>query len=431
MNELKNINHWIAGLQWFFFIFVNIIIVPIAIAEAFQLGAAETISTIRLSFIVTGLACLGQGVIGHGRPILEGQSGVWLGIFLTLVITGAAQGIPLYELGGSLALGIIISGIITIFVGVMGIGPQLAKLFNPSVMAVFMFLLGVTLLQIFLKGMLDIPFGVNDQAQINVPVSMLSIIIVIIVMIISIKSKSIIRNYALLIGIIVGWIMYRIIFGNGQEIEIEGSSLLLFPLGSMTWNTGIVLTAIIAGLLNLSNTFGALKGLDDIEKTNTTYKDYTKSFSLTGLATIAAGLFGLVPYAPYVSSIGFLQQTNIYDRMPFFIGSFMFFLLGIFQPISEFFASIPLSIGSAVLFVAYLQMFTSSYSFLKNVHLNAMNVYRIAIPLFIGIIIMTFPPTYFESIPSFIRPFLSNGLLMGIMLALVIENFIRWDRLGN
>src|SRR5690625_7123395 len=101
--------------------------------------------------------------------------------------------------------------------------------------------------------------------------------------------------------------------------------------------------------------------------------------------------------------------------------------MGIFQPIAVFFASIPLSIGSAVLFVAYLQLFSSSWEFFKEVRFHTLNVYRVAIPLFVGIIIMTFPASYFESIPPFIRPFLSNGLLVGILLAIVLENVIRWD----
>src|SRR5690625_2251902 len=91
-----------------------------------------------------------------------------------------------------------------------------------------------------------------------------------------------------------------------------------------------------------------------------TNEDYRISFTVTGVATVGAGFFGLVPYAPFVSSIGFLKQTNIYDKLPFIIGSFLFFLMGVIPPIGTFFSTLPLSIGSAVLFVAYLQLFNSS-----------------------------------------------------------------------
>lgn len=431
LHGLRETRNWIAGLQWFFFIFANIVVIPITIGEAFGLQQAEIVPLLRMSFIVTGLACLAQAFFGHGRPILEGQSGLWWGIYLTLVTTTAAQGMPIEVLGGSLALGIVIAGVMTILIGVTGLGPKIAKYFTPGVMGVFMFLLGLTLIQIFLKGMLGIPFGgAAEGATINLPVAGLAIFIVFLVIIISIKSPAKVRSYALLIGIIVGWILYTVIFGAESGFTEEAAEVRLFPLGTFAWDTGVVLTAVMAGLLNTSNTFGALKGTDELFGRATTNKDYKTTFSFTGLATIAAGVFGLVAYAPYVSSIGFLRQTAILDRLPFIIGSFMFLMMGVIEPAGTFFSTLPLSIGSAVLFVAYLQLFNSSMGFFKGISLNTLNVYRAAIPLFVGTVIMTLPATYFESIPSFIRPFMSNGLLVGIILALILENMLNWDRIG-
>ena len=428
MEKLKETKTWIAGLQWFFFIFANIVVIPITVGEAFGLSKVEIVPLLQLSFIVTGLACLAQVLFGHKRPIMEGQSGLWWGIFLTLVTTTSAQGMSLTELGGSLALGVIIAGVITILIGLSGIGPIIAKLFTTCVMGVFMFLLGLTLIQIFLQGMLGIPFGDAEEAQIRLPVAALGIFIALIVMIISIKSPVKIRSYALLIGIVIGWIIYRLIFGNEDAVYSASTSISLFPLGSLHWNTGVIITTVIAGILNTSNTFGALKGSDTLVGKETTKKDYLTSFSFTGLATIAAGGFGLVPYAPFVSSIGFLRQTEIYERMPLIIGSFIFFMMGVIQPVGVFFSTLPLSIGSAVLFVAYLQMFTSSIEFLKDITVNTMNVYRVAIPIFVGAIIMTFPASYFDSLPAQLRPFLSNGLLVGIVLSLVLENIVDWEK---
>src|SRR5690625_989233 len=265
---------------------------------------------------------------------------------------------PIEVLGGSLALGVIISGLITILIGITGVGPAIAKLFNPGVMGVFMFLLGLTLIQIFLKGMLGLPFGGEaDQATINLPVSALAIVIALFVIIISIKSPARVRSYALLIGIILGWILYTVIFGVDASFAGKAAPFRLFPFGSLTWDTGVVLTAVVAGLLNTSNTFGSLKGTDELLNKPTTNRDYMTTFSFTGLATIVAGLFGLVAYAPYVSSIGFLKQTGIYDRLPFIIGSFLFFLMGVIEPVGFFFYTLALSIVSAVLFVAYFHLF--------------------------------------------------------------------------
>lgn len=428
--ELLHFPHWIAGLQWFFFIFANIIVIPITIGEAFQLSHEAVKSIMQFSFIVTGLACMAQAFFGHKRPILEGQSGLWWGIFLTLVTTATAQGISLQQLGGSLALGVMISGAITIVIGITGLGPYIAKLFKPGVMSVFVLLLGFTLIQIFLKGMLGIPFGIlNDDVSIQLPVASLAIFIAIMVMVISIKSRPEIRSYALLIGMIVGWILHFLLFGNEAKATSTTNSYLIFPLGTLTWNTGVILTAVLAGLLNLTNTFGALKGSDSLYERPTTKHEYTASLSITGITNITSGIFGLVPYSPYVSAIGFLRQTQIYDRLPFIIGSFLFFLIGLIPPIGTFFTKLPLSIGSAVLFVAYLQLFLSSYDFLKQITLHSTNIYRVAIPIFVGTIIMTFPPGYFASFPVMLQPFLSNGLLVGIVLAILLENLFDWEKI--
>src|SRR5699024_7046450 len=157
MNELLKSSNWLSGLQWLFFIFTNIVVIPITVGAAFDLPQERVASLLQLSFIVTGLASITQPLLGHKRAVMEGQSGLWWGVILVLTTTAAAQGLPLDVAGGSLAVGIIISGVLTIIIGITGLGPRIARWFNPSVMGVFMFLFGCQLIGIFLKGMLGIP----------------------------------------------------------------------------------------------------------------------------------------------------------------------------------------------------------------------------------------------------------------------------------
>ena len=432
IKELAKSSNWISGLQWLFFIFTNIVVIPITVGAAFELSQDTIVNMLQLSFVVTGLACIVQAYFGHKRAIMEGQSGLWWGVILTLVATASAQGMPLPVLGGSLTVGIIITSILTFLIGVTGLGPHIAKLFSPAVMGVFMFLFGCQLIGIFLKGMLGIPFGNQSEgAHIDVPVSLLSIVIAIIVIVISVKAPSSIRRYGLLIGIIGGWIIYALIFQ--PESAISGGTsfkLELFPLGKPAWDIGIIITTVIAGLLNSANTFGALKGTESMYEVETTKSEYRASFTITGVFTLIAGVFGLVPNSPYVSSIGFLSQTGIIKRIPFVLGGLMFLVMGLIPPIGHFFSQLPLSIGSAALFVSYLLLLNSSFNFFKKVEFNTVNVYRSAVPLFVGIVIMTLPASYFVTIPSIIRPVLSSGLLVGIILALILENLFKWDKYG-
>src|SRR5699024_12419610 len=49
---------------------------------------------------------------------------------------------------------------------------------------------------------------------------------------------------------------------SGGQTAVNSSGIALFPLGKPAWDIGIIITAILTGLLNTANTFGSLKGTD-------------------------------------------------------------------------------------------------------------------------------------------------------------------------
>ncbi|WP_284139412.1 MULTISPECIES: uracil/xanthine transporter [unclassified Virgibacillus] len=425
--EILDSSNWLGGVQWLMYMFVNTVVVPITIGAAYKLPQSDIVSIMQFSFILGAIASILQAVIGHRRPIMSGPSGLWWGVILALTSISAAQGVPLDVIGGSLTVGVIISGILTILVGVTGFGYYLEKLFNPSVMGVFMFLFGVSLCITFFKGMLGISGG---EATINIGVGLLAIFIAAFVLIITIKAPTNIAQYSMLIGIVIGWPLFTVLFGNESQLGGGTVSIQLpvFPLGEPAWNIGIIITAVVTGILNLSKQYGSIKGSNFIyENDEPTSGDYRNSFVITGVMSIISGFLGLVPYSPFVSSIGFLQQTGMIRRMPYIFGSVMFLFMGIIPQVGYFFTLLPLSIGSAVLFVSYVQLFGSSMDWFVKVKFTTSNLYRAGIPLFLGIILMTLPAEVFESLPGYLRPLLSNGLLMGTIVAIMMENMVNWD----
>ncbi|WP_427052051.1 uracil/xanthine transporter [Paenibacillus sp. TC-CSREp1] len=424
--------HWLrsglAGLQWLFFLFTNTVVIPITVGAAFSLPQDKIQFLIQCSFVLTGLACAAQAAFGHKRAVMEGQSGLWWGVILSLAAAAPSLGISLTQLGGSLAVGIMISGAITILIGLCNLAEPFSKLFTPGVMAVFMFLLACRLNIIFLEGMLGISSASSAEGKVIQPlVFLLAAAVAIFVVVLSVKARPAIGQYALLIGILGGWILHISIFGSTNEASNVGTAGTgWFPLGAPSdgLNAGVVTIAIITGLINTSNTFGALKGTDQLYERETSGHQYKRSFTISGVLAVISGLLGLVPYAPYVSSIGFLQQTRIRDRMPLVIGGLLFAAIGLVPAISNVLTTLPLSIGSAVLFVTYLRLLGSSLQYFGRIHMNAANLYRTAAPLFTGIIVMGLPSDAFVSLPPLLRPLLGNGLLVGILLALLLNQVL-------
>ena len=408
----------LAGLQWLFFMFANTVVIPISIGGAFQLEQIEIVSAIQRSFIFTGIACLLQGYFGHRLALMEGQSGLWWGVILSLAATASTLNLELSTIGGSIAVGVMISGVLVAIFGVLGVGELLKKWFTPVVMFVFLLLLANQLITIFLKGMI----GLNTGDTIDLQVACFSFLLAALTILIHVKGKGVLSSLNLLIGMVVGWIGAALLFpANATETIKTTPFLTWFPWGQPTLEWGIVLTVVITGLLNTTNTIATLKGAEDIFEKKTTAKQYRASFFLTGFLTTCAGALGLVPYAPYASSLGFLQSTGIRERAPFFVGSLLFILLGIIPELSAFFATIPHSVGNTVLFVAYLQLFRSAIRNVEGLTFEPKTIYRIALPALLGLSIMTLPAVTFSTLPELIRPILSNGMLMGILAALFME----------
>ncbi|WP_017754124.1 uracil/xanthine transporter [Calidifontibacillus oryziterrae] len=409
---------FLAGFQWLFFMFANTVVIPISIGGAFGLEQVEIISALQRSFIFTGITCILQGLVGHRLALMEGQSGLWWGVILSLAATASALNLDLATIGGSIAVGAIISGILVAILGMLGIGEILKKWFTPVVMFVFLLLLANQLIFIFLKGML----GLNSSYHIDVKVACFSLVLAAITIVLNVKGKGAISNLALLIGMVIGWIGAVFLFPSEAGETIKTTPFLgWFPWGEPSFEWGIVVTIVITGLLNTTNTIATLKGSEDIFEKEAKPKQYKASLFLSGSFTSLSGALGLVPYAPYASSLGFIQSTGIKGKAPFFIGSVLFILLGAIPSLSAFFSTIPDNVGNTILFVAYLQLFRSALRNIEGLTFTTKTIYRVALPSLLGLSIMIIPKEAFASVPALISPLVSNGMLMGIIVALIME----------
>jgi xanthine/uracil permease len=416
----------LASIQWLFFMFANIVVIPISIGYAFHQPPAVITASLERAFIYTGIACILQGTIGHRLPLMEGSAGLWWGVILSLAASAQASGQSLAVLGGTLEVGIILTGLIIILLGVTGLGWWLRLLFTPVVTSTFYFLLGAQLCGIFFKGML----GLSTGTHVEPGIALLSLGLVVLVLLLSIFGRGFISNFAILTGIIVGWIAFVLFFPSHVALLTPAGNALfvILPWGGWAFNAGLLITVVLTGLISLSNTFAALEGAKTLFERDVSFAQYRRSLIVTGFSSLISGLFGIVPYATYVSSFGFLRTTRIYNRAPFLLGAALFILLGLIPALGQLFASLPVSVGDAVLFVAYLQLFGSGLSQLEGMKFTFRSIYRIALPVLLGLSLMILPSTAFSTIPDIVRSLLQNGLVMGIVVAMILEFAIPWKR---
>jgi xanthine/uracil permease len=419
----------LAGFQWLSFLFVNTVVIPLSVGEAYHLSSLQISGNMARSFILTGIACLFQVLFGHRLTLMEGQTGLWWGVILSLASIGLSSGKSIVEVGGSLSVGIMLGGAVVVLFGLFGLHKILNKLFTPIVMAVLLLLLAAQLIDIFFAGMM----GIASEGKVNGPVALLSIFLVILVSILTITGRGLLSNFSILIGIVVGWIMYALLFGTATRVMVPHFHDIseIFAWGEPSYDIGIIIACVCAAIINTSNSIATFRAAEQLLGISIEDRAYRKSFILSGIYTVLSGVFSTVPYAPYTSSIGFLRTTRLYKRAPFIIGSILLIVLGCVPQLASFFSTLPISVGDAVLFVAYLQLFGSALSSIEGMHFNFKSIFRIALPTLVGLAILATPKSSFTSIHGFMNAILSNGMLVGILIAVILENAIPWSRIDS
>ncbi|WEK54647.1 MAG: uracil/xanthine transporter [Candidatus Cohnella colombiensis] len=425
MNNLKTPEIWLAGLQWMFYIFMNTIVIPLSLGEAFELSASETTTLMLSAFILTGIASILQTWLGHGYALMDGQAAIWWGLVLSLCAAAPSIGMSLPEVGGSLVAGFLISGLITLLLGALGFGKVLIKLFNPVVIGVSLFLICIQLILLFFADMIVW----DDQGQLQYLATAVTFIVAIIVGVLQVKGSKLVSSFSLLIGIVGGWCVYEWIVPAPSISMAESAPLFsLFPWGALRVDIGIMLTVIVVGLINMANSISGINAAEELYQRKATENNYKRSFMLTGIFSIVAGIFGQLPFGVYASSIGFLESTKILKRTALVIGSVMIIALGLLPAVGAFFAQLPIAVGSAVLFIAYLQMFGTAFRTVQGIRFNSRTIFRLALPILLGVCIMNTDAEVFTSLPVYVQPLLSNGLVMGVLVSILLESTVRWSK---
>ncbi|WP_175989901.1 uracil/xanthine transporter [Bacillus sp. Marseille-Q1617] len=426
MKQLSAAETAFSSVQWLFFIFANTVVVPISVGMAFDLPSHEIAVILRSSLIFTGIACMLQGLIGHKYPLMEGHSGVMWGVVLNLAAAAPALGMSLTSVGGGIATGMLLSGAAVLILWALRLLSLIQRIFTPMVMSVYLFLLTFQLILIFFKGMLTI----SEDGSLVLPVSLFSISIAVLVSLLKIKGTPFLSNFSILIGMVAGWIGYLLLFPSESEASATSgeSFFILFPFGTPNLNAGIVFITFLASLMNLSNTLASVQAASQLFGESPVEKRVHRSYVLSGMYSIVGALSGLVSYAPFASSVGFLESTRIFRIRPFLIGGAIMSLLGIVPFLGGILATLPITVGNAILFTAYLQLFGTSLKSLQGRVFNSVTIYRLAAPVLVGISIMNMDPRLFTSLPVFVQPIVSNGFIVGVLVSIVLEKMVNWEK---
>ena len=414
-------------IQWFVFLLANAVAIPIVIGPLFDMSSIVVMQLMQRTFFIMGVACFLQGWIGHKMPIVDGPAGIWVSTFAVFAgtistATGSAENsLRLLEMA------MILTGIFLMLFGLFKISGKIISIFTPLVTGVFLTLLTVQLGGTFLQGMT----GVAEYAVIQIDATIVSFITFILVWVLSLFSHGWKKSYAVLIGIVVGWVVYELFIGTSSE-RPNGLQTISAPewfaWGTPIWDWSLIPIALLTAVILLSNIVAALSAVTDVreEKARVSYGDMNRSSFTLGVNHGISGIFSGIAVITLASSAGFLKLTGEKRIRPFLIASAVLILASFFPSMIYYLAQIPAPIANAALLATFVELMGLGIKNLFSNRLDDRNTTIITVSLLIGSGLMFFPADSFSGLSDMVRQVVSNGLLVGTAIAVILE--LIWKR---
>ncbi|WP_245831748.1 purine/pyrimidine permease [Oceanobacillus senegalensis] len=418
-------------IQWFVFLLASSVAIPIVIGAIFEMNFMEISGLMQRSFFIIGIASLLQGLVGHRLPIVEGPAGIWISIFSVMAFSGLQDGRSLTETLQLLETTMIVTGIFLFLFGVLKIAQKILPIFTPLVTGTFFLLLTVQLSGTFLQGMLGLQGG-SSTIQLNQ--AMLAFITLFIILGLSALAKGWLKNYAVLIGIIIGWIAFIAFIGWEGNLEIDQlfSVPELFAFGTPTINLSVLPISFITAIIIISNLVASIVAANQILgiKPKDRNAEMNRGTTFSGISHGLSGIFSGIANVPLATSSGFMALTGQKRKMPFIYATILLIIIAFFPPIISVISSIPAPIANAALMASFVQLVGLAVNNLALEKLDSRKVTIIGVAYLVGMGTMFLPTEVFTELPAIVQNVMSNGLLVGTALVILIEQLWR-DRDGS
>ncbi|UFT99112.1 purine/pyrimidine permease [Radiobacillus kanasensis] len=410
------------SVQWFIFLLASSVAMPIVIGSIYGMSFVEVAGLMQRTFFIVGVASLLQGLIGHRLPIMEGPAGIWISIFTVMSITGSQQGATATETLQLVEGTMIWTGGFLLLFGAFKLTEKILFVFTPLVTGTFFILLTVQLSGTFLEGML----GLQDGAESIQPIkALLAFITFLSVLGLSIFARGWLSSYAVLIGIVIGWIAYLFVFGfHKAEDEVSFFSLPeLFAWGTPNFDLSSIPIAFVTAVILISNVVASVIAANQSLGNEDMYsgKQINKGTAYLGINHGLAGMFSAVANVPLATSAGFISLTGQKRKMPFLIASTALIIIAFFPFIVTWISGIPSPIANAALMATFVQLVGLALRNITSQPLDSRKTTIVGVAYLIGIGTMFLPSEVFAELPSLVQNLASNGLLLGTGLVILIE----------
>jgi NCS2 family nucleobase:cation symporter-2 len=417
----------ILAIQHVLVMYAGAVAVPLILGAALKLPRDQVALLINADLFACGIATFiqayGVGPVGIRLPVMMGVTFASLSPMLAMA-NNPALGLPVI-FGSVIAAGVF--GII--------VAPFISRLlrFFPSVVTgSIITVIGITLMRI---GINWIGGGRPGAPDFGAPgyLAVAGLVLFIILMLLRF-STGFLRNTAVLIGIVVGYLVTMVLgWGSLAGVETQPWVAIVVPLqfGIPRFDLVASLSMCLVMIVVMIESTGMFLALGTMVGKPIGQADLAKGLRADGVGTVIGGLFNTFPYTSFSQNVGLVGVTGVTSPMVCVAGGVVMLLLGLLPKLAFVAASVPQCVLGGAGVVMFGMVAATGIRILASVDYERHrgNVFIVAISIGFGMIPLV-APTLFKAAPEMMKTMLDSGILLASITAVVLNVFFNPDQLA-
>jgi len=401
----------ILGLQHLLAMYSGSILVPIMIASALGYSSQQLTYLISTDIFMCGVA-----------TFLQLQLNKYFGIGLPVVLGVAFQSVaPLIMIGqkhgsGAVFGALIISGVYVLLIA--GFCSKIANFFPAIVTGSVITTIGLTLIPVAIGNM-----GNNSEKP-TAQSLLLAAVTILIILLVNIFAKGFLKSIAILIGLMVGTIVASCM-GLVDFTPVTQAPLMHVPtpfyFGIPKFEFSSIIMMCIIATVSLVESTGVYFALSDISKETLDSTRLRNGYRAEGIAVLLGGIFNTFPYTGFSQNVGLVKLSGIKTRLPIYYAASFLILLGLLPKFGALAQIIPSPVLGGAMLIMFGFVSVQGMQILARVDFehNEHDFLIAAVSISAGVGLNG--SNLFNSLPTGLQMFFSNGIVMASVIAIVLN----------
>jgi NCS2 family nucleobase:cation symporter-2 len=266
----------------------------------------------------------------------------------------------------------------------------------------------------------------------NQPAIAIAVMVLVLMMVLTVRGSGFFRLFAVLIGMIVGYVLC-IAIGMLSVADVNLIKDLpwlkipdFYSLGGIEFSMDLVPTFIIVSICGTLKSFGNLvlaEKVNNPEWKEPNMGDMQRGLVADGIALAGAGALGGMASDTSSSNVALSGTSGATSRVIAYATGAVFIVLGFFPKISSLLAVMPSPVAGAVLVFSACYMIMSGLQIITSEKMDYRKTFAIGLGLVAGLSREVVPEIY-ANVPDFLSPIMGSSLSFSVVVAVVLNQML-------